>query len=98
MIVFQPATPTASSGVLFAALHLGGAGRAIGIEMNKELCDLQNAAVAAFQSTLMEAAVASPSSSSAEPSAAPITIMHTDVAAALSTLHHADIIVSHTKP
>jgi hypothetical protein len=96
--MFQLATPTASSGVLFAALHLGGAGHVIGIEMNKELCDLQNAAVAAFQSTLMEAAVSSSSSSSAEPSAAPITIMHTDVAAALPTLHHADVIVCHIKP
>jgi hypothetical protein len=56
--------------------------------MNKELCELQNAAVAAFQATLAEAAPAA--------SSAPVTIMHANVASALSTLHDADVIVRHT--
>jgi hypothetical protein len=67
---------------------MGGAARAVGIEMNKELCEVQNAAVAAFQSTL--AAASSSSSSSPSP---PITIIQANVSTALSTLHEADVVV-----
>ena len=77
--------------VLFAAVFLGAAGRAIGIEMNKDLCDVQNAAVAAFQSSLAAAS----SSSSSSSSSSPITIIHSNVSATLATLHTADVVVLH---
>jgi hypothetical protein len=62
---------------------MGGAARAVGIEMNKELCDVQNAAVAAFQSTLAAASSAS----------SPITIIQANVSSALTHLHDGDVIV-----
>jgi hypothetical protein len=88
-----------TSGVLFGAIVLGGAGRAIGIEMNRELCDLQRSAVSAFDSSLRTSASAASTSASLSAAstdtefAPPISIVHSNVSAALSSLNSADVIV-----
>jgi hypothetical protein len=87
-----------TAGVLFAAVHLGGAGRAVGIEMNKELCDVQSAAVAAFESSLAAAVPSAAAAASATPTltSSPITIVHANVSSSLSLVNDADVVVCHS--
>jgi predicted tellurium resistance membrane protein TerC len=85
-------------GVLFAAIQLGRAGCAIGIEMNKEFCDIQNAAVSAFASSLSTSAHASSAAAATSHTSAPITIVHADVASALDSVNAADVVVGSLLP
>lgn len=92
--------------VLFGAIYLGGAARAVGIEMNGDLCNLQRDAVSAFQASLSAATSAasaatsqstesSSSAAAARSSSGPISIVHSNVSEALSTLNAADVVVLH---